>query len=107
MECMIFVILTNEHAGLNEGLAIAKSMQTDGEIALLTYDLSHLKRCPLSNDTTDSIKDIIESMSKYYDDVEVKLVVDEVQIISVIKFFSDTNYNVKAYVMGKRIDLND
>ena len=106
MDCMIFVILTDEHAGLNEGLAMAKYMQTNNEIALLTYDLSHLKRCPLSNDTADSIKDIIESMSKHYDDLNVKLVADEVQSISVKKFFSNTNYSINVYVMGKRLDLN-
>ena len=106
MDCMIFVILTDEHVGLNEGLAIAKHMQIKGEVALLTYDLSHYRRFPLSKDSADSIKDIIESMNKYYNDVTVRIVADESQSISVKKFFSNTKYDITAYVMRDVINLN-
>ena len=104
---MIFVILTDEHVGLNEALAIAKHMQIKGELSLMTYDLSHYRRVPLGENSADSIKDIIESMSKYYDNVMVRIIADENQIISIKKHFSNTDYDINAYVMRDTINLNN
>lgn len=107
MDCMIFVILTDEHIGLNESLTIANHMQIKGELALLTYELSHYRRLPLGRKGADSIKDIIESMTKHYDSVKVNIIADEKQVISIKKHFTNTKYDISAYVMRDKIDLSE
>lgn len=107
MDCMIFIILTDEHKGLNEGLTISKYMQIKHKVSLLTYDLSHYRSLPLLESDVNKIKDLINSMSNHYDSVKVNIVADDLQIDSVKESFSDTNYDITAYVMNNVIRFNN
>lgn len=107
MDCVIFIILTNEHVGLNEAMGLTKGMQFKHDISILTYDLSHYHGLPLYEEDANKIKDIIESMSKYYNKVNVSIVADKAQIQSIKEFFNNMNYDITAYVMRDAIKLND
>ena len=107
MECIISIILTNKHAGLNESLAIGKYMQIKHKVSLMTYDLSHYSGTPLHESDVNKIKDLIETMSNHYNDIKINVVADELHIKSIKEFFSGENYDITSYVMNNVIKLSE